>query len=472
MNQPTMETISTVFSERVVSFYQSTGLISPLSENMYKVSVSTISPPASRASSSETSSSQSITSNSFRTSSINKEVSTINIPAVLQSYETFVFLGFTEEAARKLWTRYLTRPLDMDAYFFDFVEYAIEDEGIPDAESSEDDWIECMQAIGITRKCQDAIMIKEFEDIRYTRSCKYWLIDMMTNVYLTLEHLDENLKMNAHHIQRSEDMTNRPHAKVPTLASPTSRKPATLTPMPQNLVGESPSKFQLSPLTPTTQHKASSHLNPLVATSLGSPSAINLHTMIWRAGTKLKAEKFYNQATGALDLDSLNAVIGDFQWSSGKAYWTPQKATADRYAQWAKIKHAIVDIAIIQVAVPETLLKSLSTEYLWHSETWKQLIWLGRNIRNLPKELEHIGEKDLLIGHIASGKHSKYMKMKSYHQIKEGDILTIDENGERKMAIQWVFQSRKAREEFERQCRGKVWIHGLGTYLTPPKESD
>lgn len=471
MYQPTMETVSRVFSESVVSFYQTTGQISPLSENMYKVSVSTISSPASRISSSESSSSQSISSNSFRTSSINREASTIDIPAVVQSYETYVFLGFTEEAARKLWTRYLTQPLDMNAYHFDFVEYAIEDEGIPDAESSEDDWIGCMQAIGITRNCQDAIMLEEFEDIRYTRSCKYWLIEMMTNVYVTLEHLDENLKMNAHHIQRSEDVTNRPHAKVPTLAIPTSRKPVTLTPMPQNLVGGSPSKFQLSPLAPTTQYKASSQLNPLVATSSGSPSAMDLHTMIWRAGMKLKAEAFYNQTTGVIDLDSLNTPVGDFQWGGGRVYWTPEKATADRYAQWAKIKYAIVDIAIIQVAVPETLLKSLSTEFLWHSETWKQLIWLGRNIRNLPKELEHIEEKDLFIGHIASGKHSRYMKMKSYHQIKDGDILTIDESGERRMAIQWLFQSRKARSEFERQCHGKVWIHGLGTYLTPPKES-
>lgn len=38
-------------------------------------------------------------------------------------------------------------------------------------------------------------MTKEFEDIRYTRT---WLIETMTNGFLTLEHLDEYQKAKRH----------------------------------------------------------------------------------------------------------------------------------------------------------------------------------------------------------------------------------------------------------------------------------
>lgn len=275
-----------------------------------------------------------------------------------------------------------------------------------------------MQAIGISEKLQTTILLTEFEDIRYTRTCKFWLLDTMTNVYLTLGKLDKHLQANADLIRRSQDEPSQPDAMIPCI-----------------------------------------------------PSAINLHTMIWRAGPKFKAEAFYNQSTGIIDLGALNTFPGDFNGERSVAYWTPQKETADRYAQFVKAINRIVDIAIIQVAVPEQLIRNLSVEYLWYSEVWKKVIWHGRNAKELPEELRYINDKDLLIGHIASGRHVNYVRLKDYNHIKEQDILNIDVSGEQKKAVQWGFQTRKARREFEQASRGRVWIHDFGTYLTPPKES-
>ena len=78
----------------------------------------------------------------------------------------------------------------------------------------------------------------------------------------------------------------------------------------------------------------------------------------------------------------------------------------------------------------------------------------------MPRELVHIEQYNLLIGHIASG-------ITDWNQITEEDIMTVQIAGERRMAIQWVFYTTKARLAFEEQCRGKIWLHNLGTFKVP-----
>lgn len=63
------------------------------------------------------------------------------------------------------------------------------------------------------------------------------------------------------------------------------------------------------------------------------------------------------------------------------------------------------DILIIQVGVPEQLMKRLSVDYDWYSKEWKKGNWHGRNWKMLPAELIVLDEKNILIGHIALEKH-------------------------------------------------------------------
>ncbi|KAI9829830.1 MAG: hypothetical protein M1826_005407 [Phylliscum demangeonii] len=155
------------------------------------------------------------------------------------------------------------------------------------------------------------------------------------------------------------------------------------------------------------------------------------------------------------------------------AYFTPQRETANQYAEWSKRKFVIENIAIVQVAVPWALLESLSTQCLWSdgntSETWKEVVWHGRRGYDLPGELEPIEKKDVWIGHILSGRHVKYERLKSSQEIKDSDVLKLQIDEEEKRAIQWSFQTRRARGGFEEHCRGKVWIHRLGALSVPRK---
>ncbi|MCJ1264467.1 hypothetical protein MMC22_004339 [Lobaria immixta] len=136
--------------------------------------------------------------------------------------------------------------------------------------------------------------------------------------------------------------------------------------------------------------QSSNHPTPKITTLLGVVSTANFSTMIWRAGSRAKAEAFHNEVTGELKLHLIASYHGDFNAQRSAAYWTPQKETADRYAQWAKLKYGNVDITIIQVA--EKVVNRLPlvfrgveessmgwTHYFTTpqqaSRAWRQIIW-------------------------------------------------------------------------------------------------
>jgi hypothetical protein len=139
--------------------------------------------------------------------------------------------------------------------------------------------------------------------------------------------------------------------------------------------------------------------------------------MIWRAGDRGRSEAFYNQVTQEIDLSAISTMPGDFSSFQKLAYWTPEKETADRYTQWTKHKVPDSEIVMMQVAIPESLLKTLTVYYLWQDERllpkdeWKKLVYYSRRGKYLPMELRHIEQRDLLIGHISSGVHRKFEQL-------------------------------------------------------------
>jgi hypothetical protein len=118
--------------------------------------------------------------------------------------------------------------------------------------------------------------------------------------------------------------------------------------------------------------------------------------MLWRAGDRAQSEAFYNQVTQEIKLSTISTIPGDFNCQMTLAYWTPQRETADRYAQWMKHKVDISEIVMIQVAIPESLMKNLTAYYLWYAkrrtpkDEWRKLVYHSRHCKCLPQELVHI----------------------------------------------------------------------------------
>lgn len=353
-------------------------------------------------------------------------------PFKLESIDTFVLLGFAKVAADAIWGRYISQPDDMDrgvmkrnwmafhkAGILDFALWAIHDPMVADADDSSDDWYSCMDRLGIGERLKTAIMLKEYEDLRYTATCKYWLKDAVQNVYDHLKHLN--------------DEPAATPAKISRLSKSKSRKQPTPYTQPFDDIEEEPSTSERLEIA----NESAGRTIPEVATSIGAPSAMELHTSIWRSGSRLKAQAFYNEVTGAIDPAAMITSPGDFNLSQRSiAYWTPQRETALRYAKWARYKNPVVDIALIQVSVPEALMRRLTVSHIWFSDEWKTVVWCGRNMRFLPPKLAELEEKDVLIGHIASGKHVKYVNMKDPTEIQERDVLTVTIASEETKGIQ------------------------------------
>jgi hypothetical protein len=201
------------------------------------------------------------------------------------------------------------------------------------------------------------------------------------------------------------------------------------------------------------------------------------HTALYRATTMQKAKALYNVNSGEIDLDSNGCVPGDFSGVTGLCYWTPQRETADKYASWMKHKTDIADIAIVRIFVPKSFTESLEQERLYFnsstpSDDWRKIVWAGRNSRPWPREFRDRWSKcDLILGHVLSGKHCKYMKIKDDTGINTADTLSIAVDGVQHPAMQWVFKHHRGTDGFEEDCQGKGHIFEMGSFKASTKNS-
>ncbi|OCK90250.1 uncharacterized protein K441DRAFT_666276 [Cenococcum geophilum 1.58] len=476
-------------SDNVANFFKSQGLMSPIRNNYRRISTAAISRPPSRSTALSLSPGQPISHKHFDASFVGEEASEVEIPAVLHSIETYMYMGFTSEQAAILWDRYVTAVDEaFDGDFFDYVRWHIEEVDVPDATTSTDDWDACMRAMGINQKLRRTILLPKFDDIRFTATCKYWVLDAMEICYGALKDMDRRLIMERTRLQQlqkaaKDQKVADARSKQPKKASqgqkaagPTSELPPLLSPTSCKLAVKPPSpNSQAATFSFPSCEIADNQPTPSVATTYATPSDLLGYTMLWRAGDRARSEAFYNQVTQEIKLAAISTIPGDFNSQRRLAYWTPQRETADRYAQWTKHKVDISEIVMIQVAIPESLMRNLTTYYLWCGERqtpkdeWRKLVYHSRRCEDLPRELVHIEQYDILIGHIASGTNRKFEQLTHWSQITDEDILTVQIAGERRTAIQWVFHTTKARHAFEEQCRGKIWLHSLGTLKIPPQ---
>jgi hypothetical protein len=191
--------------------------------------------------------------------------------------------------------------------------------------------------------------------------------------------------------------------------------------------------------------------------------------MLWRAGSKVDADRFYNPVTKQIEFGPISDRPGDF-CGLPTVYWTTQLKTADRYAKWARHKaQQPGTIVVIQVAVPEQpFIAGLKKRYYWYNDgpmgdPWRTLVWHSRRGSDWKKGWTWLPQDtQLVIGHIASGRHCKYQDMVSPTSITERDVLNIGTQESPVKGIQWVFRGLPAETGFAEACRNTVWIHVVG----------
>lgn len=453
-----------VISAEEARFFESEGLLSPLAGKKRKLSTSLLSdtPPFSPSSRSRGSSDR-VSSESFEATFTSQEAETSTVPETLESVESLEYVGFTTNMAETIYNRYQSAPEDIPWGFLEFALAVIEDPQIEDAESSQDDWFACMTRIGLGEDFQRAIMLEEFADLRYTATCKFWVQDTVEMRWRFLKNLKYVLRERQIQLQKT---STRPSFAPRAGSGPQSRKRLSVGGAPTIGQGGSVSSLDI---------KAREGPSSAVAIIPETPLHRDGHVMLWRASDTIKHQAFYNEAIGKLRLDAISTYTGDFSGKVGLAYFTPQRETADRYATWYKHKAPQSGITIAQTSVPYRFVESLKVKHLWFdrnsernpSDEWKNLIWNSRQGNRLPKSLRHLSAEDLLIGHIGSGEHCKFLHMASALEIKESDVLSVKIKGVERKSIQWAFQTDEAQDGFEQACRGNVVLHRCGAGSRP-----
>lgn len=483
----------------MVRLFEPDNLVHPVVNNKRRIATATITPPETRKKRRVSSFPPNvISSESFDATFVSREVEFIEVPEILESLETYAYIGFDDATAQNIWDTYLNYvehadPDDTEGEFFDFARYRIENVHFDNPITANDDWLGYMNKVGVSKELQEAIMLPEFSEFRYTGSCEFWLLETMECRFQGLHTIDNRLRAAAalRHSQwrASHPSTIRHTAHTPTLAQPSSRskiggsssgKVTLPEEVPQWLHGESlaqplsPEEYSIETDPHPLQDEEASpgaELEPVTA-----PSSITGCTMLWRAGSKRKAESFYNTQTKEISFPAIASWPGDFGGNTRVVYWTPQKETADKYAAWLKLRCHADEICMIQVAVPEAFTNTLATKHLWFDERgqptdeWKKVVRSSRREGHFPEELEYLYQKDLLVGHMLSGRNCKYTAMPDHTRIRDSDLLTVRILGEERKGVQWVFHTRRAEEGFIENCKDKIWLHSLGAQDKPLRQ--
>ncbi|KAK6507901.1 hypothetical protein TWF481_006322 [Arthrobotrys musiformis] len=430
---------TTVVSAELASYFEKLGLFLPLQGEKRRISPSSLSP------SHFTSPNFIDGTRVFSSASIHEAQEFIEIPLVLQSRETAEIVGFGSEKAQSIWNSWQGVPDDekSDEGFLQFLLDFIRDHTGPEqAINSEDDWSAYMDSIGISDRLKTAILLPEYEIIRYTASCQHWLIDSVEWTYRSLQYLQERFATVADHLKSTgfkvdeKERVRRASSpsKFPSLPSPTHRKP-------QNAKEE--------PATPVPDSNG---------------------TKLYRATTAVRARSFYNPKSGLVTEGRFGSFPGDLSGQSALTYWTPQREVADMFAGYLKHRVPIDEIIITEVDVSKELVSSLRRVYLWGEGSngmnphFQEFTWSCRNRyqkNEMPEYLKYLTKRDLIIAHIFDHKATKYERMVDWKNIKASDLLRVEIGGEEKLAIQWAFRSSYSKNAFNDHCRGRVTQYNL-----------
>ena len=448
----------TVISDDVASFFVSNGQMDPVIENKRKFSSYLITPPSSRSTSSA--SANSATSESFQATHTSNKVSFIEVPDKLLSIESYVYMGFTEMVARQIWDRFITRPHDMPDTFLDFAYAHVNMSSEPEVYCADEDWDGCLRRCGINEKLRNAILMPEFQDIRYSQSAQYWATDSIGMNYEALITTNERLREEMH-AQYTLDQRRRPGYTFSSKDQPqhsSSSNPSQ---------GKGKSKESASKPTKSSAPSVTLEVKPAPICPLG-------HATVWKGISKKRCEGFINPVTQALNVGKLASTCpSDFSKNHALIYFTPQKAVADRCASWAKHKAPNAEIAIVQVNVPVSFSEQKIDDYpftylLQNSNDpdneWKQVIWHSKGNVIMLRHLRHIQRCGLLIGHCTTG--IKLKRLDHHSMIGDQHILRINDSRSMVEAIQWVLQRDDSEEDFNEQCKGNAWVWSVGQLAT------
>lgn len=191
-----------------------------------------------------------------------------------------------------------------------------------------------------------------------------------------------------------------------------------------------------------------------------APASLDGHTMLWRACTKPAAD-YCTNASQRLKFTFMTTYPGDF--NGHRTYFTPQRHTANRFATYLKHIAPLAEIAVLQMAVPNDFIESLSKNYLFSdgpsSKTWKEVVWHYRcrkTLSRLRSDMKKMCAKNLWIGHMLLSERARFNAADGYATLQSSDALMVEIDREWPKAEQWSFLNGKLRPSLLSFVKGRL----------------
>ncbi|KAK6532463.1 hypothetical protein TWF281_006652 [Arthrobotrys megalospora] len=313
-----------IVSPEVAQYFEEVGLFEPPKSNKRKISTSTISHHSAPA--------HLIDGMGHFTAAAISEVSEfIEIPLSLESVETLEMVGFSQERTELIWNFWMElSPEDKEEIdFLDFIlGFITSVDGLKDAINEEDDWAECMTKLGISTRLQAAILLPEYETVRYTASCQFWLVEAVESTYHALESLNQQLEETANYL-RSINFKGGERKRLRRAPSPTSRKHRSAKPARDETQSQKSDSEVGTAVGRDQKYDESPDSRPKRPEENKEPGASLLpagtRTKLYRATDLQRALLFYNQESGRVIEHRFGSLPGDLAGGTKLTYWTPQR---------------------------------------------------------------------------------------------------------------------------------------------------
>ncbi|KAL8832360.1 MAG: hypothetical protein Q9191_000317 [Dirinaria sp. TL-2023a] len=295
----------------------------------------------------------------------------IAIPEFIVSVQALQWIGFTEEAAKMQWEDWVTRPRDWP---LEFVDTTIEQLARFDNDA-------------------EAILAEEFADIRTTATAKFWIMDTIETAWHTLLSIKRLAKQQSHEIRQGMEAKRRLGAQYP-----------------------------LQPPSPT--HLRGGRLPEPTPYMDRTPGATTLYkgVDVWRTQPM-------NPAANDIDISRLASTPPtDFVGRPGAVfYFTTERSVAERYCKYAKRRESIHSTCIVEMSVPNSLIKQANLAVVPFGNEWKQLVWHSRRgTKSLPKDIRHLERRQLVIGDTCHNHNKRISKLEHWSEITEDNVLFVD----------------------------------------------
>lgn len=276
------------------------------------------------------------------------------LPDRLISRETLDYLGFNENAANVIWSRWSGwgpspgREVDGGPVTFEslLVTY-VENTGKDTVSDNDENWRQTMNAIGIKLSVQAAMMTPLCRDVRLTESCKFWLLDTICAKYSSLQDIQQ--------FSRERAMAARQAQVRPDADSPGSAAPQQ--PLEPGQILSSSSSCTIS-----SSFSTQPGMPPLTAVSPAARSNGPGHIVLYKGEYSTRLLKAFNEQ-GKITYSTLGSLQsqppGDFNSGQLALYLALDYDIAARYAFWAKKRDPGLAVSILRLELPNSAIGAL-----------------------------------------------------------------------------------------------------------------